>query len=70
MASDRNFEMEKASLSPKVDFSRRSMMVTTLATGFAASVQPVMAQTTITTDTNGIEAGEVKIKTGNGDIPA
>lgn len=70
MASDRNFEMEKASLSPKVDFSRRSMMVTTLATGFAASVQPVMAQTTITTDTNGIEAGEVKVKTAEGDMPA
>jgi carboxymethylenebutenolidase len=70
MASDRNFEADAASLAPKVDFSRRSMMVTTLATGFAASVQPVMAQTTITTDAAGLEAGEVKIKTADGEIPA
>lgn len=70
MASDRNFEADAASLKPITDFTRRSMMVTTLATGFAASVQPVMAQTTITTDTAGLEAGEVKIKTADGEIPA
>jgi carboxymethylenebutenolidase len=69
MASDRNFEADAASLSPNLDFTRRSMMVTTLATGFAASVQPVMAQTTITTDAAGLEAGEVKIKTSDGEIP-
>jgi len=69
MPSDRNFDTEKASLAPKTDFSRRSMMVTTLATGFAAAVQPVMAQTTITTDAAGLEAGEVKIKTADGEIP-
>jgi carboxymethylenebutenolidase len=69
MPSDRNFEAEKASLAPKTDFSRRSMMVTTLATGFAAAVQPAMAQTTITTDATGLEAGEVKIKTADGEIP-
>jgi carboxymethylenebutenolidase len=70
MSSDRNFRADAASLGPKTDFTRRSMMVTTLATGFAASVQPVMAQTAITTDANGLEAGEVKIKTADGDIPA
>jgi carboxymethylenebutenolidase len=70
MASDRNFAADAASLQPKLDFTRRSMMVTTLATGFAASVQPVMAQTTITTDTAGLEAGEVKIKTADGEMPA
>lgn len=70
MASDRNFKADKASLSPNADFSRRSMMVTTLATGFATAVQPVAAQTTITTDTNGLEAGEVKVKTATGDVPA
>ncbi len=67
---DRNFEADRKSLSPKIDFTRRGMMVTTLATGFAASVQPVMAQTTITTDSAGLEAGEVKIKTADGEIPA
>ena len=70
MANDTNFEADAASLAPKLDFTRRSMMVTTLATGFAASVQPVAAQTTITTDTSGLEAGEVKIKTADGEIPA
>jgi len=69
MSSDRNFQADAASLAPKTDFSRRSMMVTTLATGFAAAVQPVMAQTTITTDAAGLEAGEVKIKTADGEIP-
>src|SRR5437868_9651790 len=43
--------------------------MTSLATGFALSVQPVSAQT-ITTDTNGLDAGEVKVKTKDGEIPA
>jgi carboxymethylenebutenolidase len=66
---DPNFAADAKSLANRVDFSRRTMIVTTLATGFAASVQPVMAQT-ITTDAAGLEAGEVSIKTANGDIPA
>ena len=41
--------------------SRRAFIVGTLAAGFALSVQPVSAQT-ITTDTNGLTAGEVKIQ--------
>ncbi|WP_406694137.1 dienelactone hydrolase family protein [Singulisphaera sp. Ch08] len=52
------------------DFTRRTFAVTTLAAGFALAVQPVSAQTTITTDTNGLEAGEVKIPTPDGEIPA
>ena len=43
--------------------------MTSLATGFALSVQPVSAQT-ITTDTNGLDAGEVKVKVKDGEIPA
>ncbi len=57
------------SLLPKVDWTRREFAVTTLAAGFALAVQPVAAQT-ITTDTNGLEAGEVKIPTPQGEIPA
>src|SRR5205814_140441 len=37
--------------------------------GFALAVQPVSAQT-ITTDSNGLVAGEVKIPAKDGDIPA
>ena len=65
-----DFEADKRSLLPKLDFSRREMLVTTLATGFATAVQPVAAQTTIVTDTTGLTTGEVKIKTTDGEIPA
>ena len=57
------------SLAPSVDFSRRSFVVTSLAAGFALAVQPVSAQT-ITTDTDGLTAGEVKIPVADGEIPA
>jgi carboxymethylenebutenolidase len=60
---------ELLSLLPKVDFTRREFVVTTLATGFALAVQPVSAET-ITTDTNGLEAGEVKISAKDREIPA
>jgi carboxymethylenebutenolidase len=59
-----------ASLLPSVDFTRRQFVVTSLATGFALAVQPVSAET-ITTDTKGLEAGEVKVPVGEGqEIPA
>jgi carboxymethylenebutenolidase len=44
-------------------------VVSSLAAGFALAAQPVSAQT-ITTDTKGLEAGEVKIKVADGEIPA
>src|SRR5919199_4116388 len=50
------------------EVSRRSFIVTSLAAGFALAVQPVSAQT-ITTDTQGLEAGEVKIPVRDGEIP-
>jgi carboxymethylenebutenolidase len=51
------------------DFTRRKFVVTTLASGFALAVSPVSAET-ITTDTDGLEAGEVKIKVADGEMPA
>jgi carboxymethylenebutenolidase len=57
------------SLLPKTEFTRREFVVTTLATGFALSVQPVSAQT-ITTDASGLEAGEVQIPVADGQLPA
>jgi carboxymethylenebutenolidase len=56
-------------LEAKNALTRREFVVTTLATGFALAVQPVSAQT-ITTDTNGLVAGEVKIPVSGGEIPA
>jgi len=57
------------SLLPKIDLDRRQVM-SGLAAGFALVVQPVTAQTMITTDTKGLEAGEVKIPTKDVEIPA
>jgi carboxymethylenebutenolidase len=61
-------EPELLSLMPRSDFTRRDFVVTTLAAGFALAVQPVSAET-ITTDTKGLEAGEVKIPVKDGEIP-
>ncbi len=57
-------------LSPTEEVSRRMFVVTSLTAGFALAVQPVQAQTQITTDTNGLVAGEVKIPVKDGEIPA
>jgi carboxymethylenebutenolidase len=56
------------SLMPE-NVTRRKFVVTTLAAGFALAVQPVTADT-ITTDSKGLEAGEVKIPVKDGEIPA
>jgi carboxymethylenebutenolidase len=63
-------EDEVRSLLPKLDLTRREFVVTALATGFVLAVRPVMAQTMITTDAGGLDAGEVKIPTADGQIPA
>jgi len=57
-------------LPPVPEVTRRKFVVTSLSAGFALAVQPIQAQTTITTDTNGIVAGEVKIPAKDGEIPA
>lgn len=49
------------SLVPAVGFTRRGFVATALGAGFALAAQPIMAQTTITTDTAGLIAGEIKI---------
>jgi carboxymethylenebutenolidase len=51
----------------KVD--RRTFVVTSLGAGFAAAVLPVSAQT-IKTSAEGLVAGEVKVKTADGEMPA
>src|SRR5260370_1685055 len=55
--------------SMKDRLSRRAFVVGSLATGFALAVMPVSADT-ITTDSNGLIAGEVKIPGEGGEIPA
>jgi len=62
-------ESDLLSLVPTRDWNRRSFVVTMLGSGFALAVQPVSAQT-ITTDVQGLTAGEVKIPVKDGEIPA
>jgi carboxymethylenebutenolidase len=54
---------------PRLELSRRELVVTALASGFALAAQPVTAQSVITTDSTGLVAGEVKIPTGNVQLP-
>ncbi|MBA3441772.1 MAG: dienelactone hydrolase family protein [Pyrinomonadaceae bacterium] len=61
---------ELVSLLSNIEVTRREFVMTTLIAGFALAVQPIQAQTTITTDTTGLVAGEVKIPTADGQIPA
>jgi carboxymethylenebutenolidase len=58
------------SLVPTRDFSRRSFVRTSIGSGFAAAVLPVVAQTTIKTATDGLLAGEVTIPVGDFRMPA
>lgn len=44
--------------------------MTVHASGFASAVQPVTAQTMITTDTNGLTAGEIRFAASDGEMPA
>ena len=62
-------ESDLLSLVPTRDWSRRNFVVTVLGSGFALAVQPVSGQT-ITTDVQGLTAGEVKIPVKDGEIPA
>lgn len=57
------------SLAPGRDFSRRGFMQTAVGSGFAAAVLPVTAQT-ISTDSDGLEAGPVSIPVGDFRMPA
>jgi carboxymethylenebutenolidase len=56
------------SLTDSIHLSRRGFAVTSLAAGFAAAVSPV-AKATITTDAEGLVAGEIKIPVKDGTTP-
>lgn len=58
------------SLTPTRDFSRREFVRGSVGTGFAAAVLPVMAQSVVRTDTQGLVTGEVTIPVGDFKLPA
>jgi carboxymethylenebutenolidase len=63
------FENDRRSLRAKLDVDRREMLAASLATGFAAAVRPLAAQTMIHTDSDGLEAGAVNIPAADRELP-
>ncbi|WP_425258289.1 dienelactone hydrolase family protein [Rubrivivax sp. RP6-9] len=57
-------------LVPQRDFNRRDFVRTSVGSGFAAAVLPVMAQTVVKTDSAGLVTGEVTIPVGDFKMPA
>ena len=64
------FSADVNSLVPSRDFSRRDFVRTSVGSGFAAAVLPVVAQTVVKTDSAGLIAGEVTIPVGDFKLPA
>lgn len=58
------------SLKEGANLSRRAFALTSLATGFAVGAGPLNAQNVITTDAEGLVAGEVRIRVPGGELPA
>lgn len=63
-------DSELDSLQPPLRLDRRGFVKTSLGAGFAAAVLPVQAKTMITTDIQGLTAGEIRIPTKDGEMPA
>lgn len=57
------------SLMPSANLNRRSFVTTIAAAGFALAVQPIHAQTVITTDANGLDTGDASIDVEGGKLP-
>lgn len=58
------------SLNPALKVNRRGFIVTALGAGFAVAMQPIMAQTAIKTDSEGLIAGEIKVPVADGEMVA
>jgi carboxymethylenebutenolidase len=64
----RDLQADIANVFSPVELNRRHMMVGSLAAGFALAVQPISAET-ITTGSEGLTTGAVKIPVGDQSIP-
>jgi carboxymethylenebutenolidase len=63
------FKAEFDSLVPSRAFSRRDFVRTSVGSGFAAAVLPVVAQSTIKTSSEGLVTGEVMVPVGGFNMP-
>lgn len=70
ISADANVAAHLKSLRPRTALSRRDAMVATLATSFALATQPIAAETQIKTGAEALEAGEIRIKTADVELPA
>ena len=64
----RDLQADIANVFSRVELNRRDMVVSGLAAGFALAVQPISAET-ISTSSEGLTAGDVKIPVGDDTIP-
>src|SRR5258708_16109808 len=58
------------SLLPKVPFTRRGFIASSLASGFALAAGPVAAQTAIITPADGLDLGAAPVPVSGGNLPA
>lgn len=65
---NRDVQTDIANVFSRVELNRRAVMASGLAAGFALAVQPIGAAT-VSTDTSGLDAGDVKIPVGDQTIP-
>jgi len=63
-----NDQAEFDSLVPPQNIDRRGFLAAGLGAGFALAVQPVMAQTAVVTDTQGMVAGELSVPVSDGQL--
>jgi carboxymethylenebutenolidase len=63
-------QLEVDSLTPANSYTRRTFLVTSLGAGFALGVQPVMAQTAISTPADGLTSGEIRVPAQGGEMVA
>ncbi|MBU1236422.1 MAG: dienelactone hydrolase family protein [Gammaproteobacteria bacterium] len=63
-------QQEFDSLVPELRLNRRGFLVTSLGAGFALATQPIMAQTAVKTDAEGLLAGEIQVPTAEGPLAA
>jgi carboxymethylenebutenolidase len=64
----RDLQSDIGNVFSRVELNRRDMVVSGLAAGFALAVQPISAET-ISTGSEGLTAGDVKIPVGDDTIP-
>jgi carboxymethylenebutenolidase len=62
-------QKEFDSLMPSLRVDRRGFIVTSIGAGFALATQPIMAQTAIHTDTEGLSADAIQVPAADGNLP-